>query len=67
MSTVPQRASKEEVRARDHGLGGHMRCTLIEAAWIGDQGVCLLFRSTREAFRNARENRAVQRDRKRAA
>jgi hypothetical protein len=41
MSTVPQRASKEEVRARYHGLGDHVRSTLLESAWIGLQGVSI--------------------------
>ena len=41
MASAPQRSSKEEVRARYHGLGDHARSTLLESAWIGLQGVSI--------------------------
>lgn len=41
MASAPRRASKEEVRARYHGLGDHVRSTLLESAWIGLQGVSI--------------------------
>jgi len=41
MSTAPKSATKEEVRARYHGLTDHVRSTGFEAAWIGLQGVVI--------------------------
>lgn len=41
MKSPPKPATKEEVRARYHGLDDHVRSTGVEAAWLGLQGVAL--------------------------
>jgi len=37
----PQPATRDEVRARYHGLDDHVRSTGVEAAWLGLQAVAL--------------------------
>lgn len=41
MVFATKRATKEDVRARYHGLHDHARSVGIEAAWLGLQGVAL--------------------------
>ncbi len=41
MKSPPKRATKEEVRARYHGMHDHIRSTGFEATWIGFQAVVI--------------------------
>lgn len=41
MKSPPKPATKEEVRARYHGMHDHIRSTGFEATWIGLQAVVL--------------------------